>query len=67
MAITGPFNTNQQNVANALNNFYAATGGLPPNFLTVFSLTGSALTTALSQLDGEVSTDAEQAAFQLDG
>ena len=65
VAITGPFNTNQQNVANALNNFYAATGGLPPNFLTVFSLTGSALTTALSQLDGEVSTDAERAAVQF--
>jgi outer membrane autotransporter protein len=64
VAITGSFNTNQQNVATALNNFFNATGGLPPNFVTVFDLTGGALTTALSQLDGEVATGGERVAFQ---
>ena len=58
-------NVNQQNVANALNNFFNNGGALPPNFVNVFTLTGANLQTALSQLDGEVATDSKLAAFQL--
>ena len=39
----GGLNVNQQNVANALNNFFNSGGMLPPNFLDIFGLTGSAL------------------------
>jgi outer membrane autotransporter protein len=38
---------------------------LPPNFLTIFELSGSNLTRALDQLDGEVATGAQHVAFQL--
>jgi outer membrane autotransporter protein len=58
-------NQNQQNVANALNNFFNSGGALPPNFVSVFGLTGSSLANALSQLDGEAPTGAERAVFQL--
>ena len=62
---TGGLNTNQQNVANALNNFFNSGGTLPPNFVGVFGLTGSNLANALTQLDGEAATGAERAVFQL--
>jgi uncharacterized protein with beta-barrel porin domain len=58
-------NQNQQHVANAINNFFNNGGVLPPNFLTIFGLTGAPLATALSQLDGEAATDAQKGAFQL--
>jgi hypothetical protein len=58
-------NVNQQNVANALNNFFNSGGALPPNFVSVFSLTGGNLANALTQLDGEVATGAERSAFQI--
>jgi autotransporter-associated beta strand protein len=58
-------NENQQNVANALNNFVNGGGTLPPGFASLFGLTGGSLGNALSQLDGEVATGAERAAFQL--
>jgi uncharacterized protein with beta-barrel porin domain len=58
-------NQNQQNVANALANFFNNGGTLPPNFLQIFGLTGGALANALTQLDGEASTDAEKGAFAL--
>jgi hypothetical protein len=51
-------NINQQSVANALTNFFNATGGIPARF---FGLTPSGLT----QVDGEAATGAERAAFQL--
>jgi hypothetical protein len=51
-------NTNQQNVANALTNFFNTTGGLLAQF---FGLSPGGLT----QLSGEAATDAERAAFQL--
>jgi len=57
--------TNQQNVATAINDFFNTGGTLPLNFVNVFGLTGSSLGNALSQLDGEVGTGAERAAFQL--
>ena len=62
---TGGLNANQQNVANALNNFFNSGGTLPPNFVGVFGLTGSSLANALTQLDGEAATGAERAVFQL--
>ena len=63
---TTSVNQNQQNVANAINNFFNGGGALPSNFFNLFGLTGGALATALGQLDGEVATGAERAAFQLD-
>jgi uncharacterized protein with beta-barrel porin domain len=59
--LSGP----HQNVATSLNNFFNGGGALPANFVGVFGLTGSALTTALSQLNGEVATGAERSSFQL--
>ena len=64
LGLNGNLNVNQQNVANALNNFFNSGGTLPPNFATVFGLTGPALANALSQLDGEASVDAEATAFK---
>jgi len=51
--------TNQQNVANALTNYFNATGGLPASFASVAS------PGALSQLSGEPAADGQIAAFQL--
>ena len=62
---TQGLNVNQQNVANALNNFFNSGGTLPPGFVNVFGLTGGNLANALTQLDGEAATGAERAAFQL--
>ena len=65
LGLDNGLNQNQQNVANALNNFFNSGGTLPPNFVGVFGLTGSSLANALTQLDGEVGTGAERAAIQL--
>jgi hypothetical protein len=62
---TGGLPQNQQNVANALNNFFNSGAALPPAFVNIFGLTGGALTNALTQLDGEAATGGERAAFQL--
>jgi uncharacterized protein with beta-barrel porin domain len=51
-------NVNQQNVANALTNFFNTTGGVPAQF---FGLTPGGLT----QIDGEAATGAERVVFQL--
>jgi outer membrane autotransporter protein len=59
------FNVNQLNVANALNGFFNNGGALPPNFVSVFGLTGGNLANALTALSGEVATGAQQAGFQL--
>jgi len=58
-------NRNQQNVANAINNFFNAGGTLPAGFAPLFGLTGANLGNALSQLSGEAPTGAQQSAFQL--
>lgn len=58
---------NQQSVANAINSFFNNGGALPPNFLTLFGLSGGNLADALSQLSGEAATGAQQGAFQLMG
>jgi autotransporter-associated beta strand protein len=60
-------NQNQQNVAGAINGAFNNGGALPPNFQTLFSLTGGNLATALSQASGEAATGAQQGAFQLMG
>jgi uncharacterized protein with beta-barrel porin domain len=51
-------NVNQQNVANALTNFFNTTSGIPAAF---FGLSPGGLT----QIDGEAGTGAERAAIQL--
>ena len=58
-------NQNQQNVANALNNFFNNGGALPPGFLSLFNLAGANLGRALTLLDGEVATGAQTSSFQL--
>jgi uncharacterized protein with beta-barrel porin domain len=62
---TLPFTVNQLNVGHAIDNFFNNGGALPPAFLSLFGLTGSNLTTALSQLSGEAATGAQKVAFQL--
>jgi uncharacterized protein with beta-barrel porin domain len=62
---TTGLNGNQQSVANALSNYFNSGGALPPNFLSIFGLSGPALANALSQLDGEAATGAEHSVFQL--
>ena len=64
LGLGGNLTVNQNNVATALNNFFNTGGTLPPNFATVFGLTGPALANALNQLDGEASVDAEATAFK---
>lgn len=52
----GGLNVNQQNVANALTNFFNSTGGLPAGF--------AALSPAgLTQVSGELATGSQQATF----
>jgi autotransporter-associated beta strand protein len=60
-----PLNTNQANVATAINNDFNGGGTLPGAFLSVFGLSGGNLTNALSKLDGEDATGAERSAFGL--
>lgn len=56
---------NQQNVSTALNNFFNNGGTLPSGFLSLFGLTGTNLTNALTLLSGEPATGAQQGAFKL--
>jgi T5SS/PEP-CTERM-associated repeat protein len=60
IANSGGLNANQQNVANALNNYFSSTGNLPVIFST---LTPAGLT----QVSGEVATGAQQATFDAMG
>src|SRR5262245_60265333 len=52
---TSGLSTNQRNVAGSLNSFFNSGGALPPNFVTIFGLTGGALGNALSSLSGRSS------------
>jgi autotransporter-associated beta strand protein len=62
----GGLNGAHQNVATSLNNaFNFGTGVLPANFVSVFGLSGGALSNALMQLDGEAATGAERSSFQI--
>jgi uncharacterized protein with beta-barrel porin domain len=54
---------NQRAVANAINQYFFNGGALPPGFVTLYGLTGSAFNNALSQLSGETATGPTQAAF----
>jgi autotransporter-associated beta strand protein len=65
MGASGGLSGNQQSVANALNSFFNNGGTLPPNFLTIFGLTGGNLANTLSQLSGEAATAGRQASFEL--
>jgi autotransporter-associated beta strand protein len=56
---------NERGVASALENYFNGGGTLPASFLPIFGLTGGNLPNALMQLDGEVATGSEVAAFQL--
>jgi autotransporter-associated beta strand protein len=58
-------NGNQQNVASAINGFFNNGGTLPPNFVSLFNLTGNNQANALSAASGEAATGAQQGAFQL--
>lgn len=57
--------TNAVNVANAINNFASNGGTVPTAFNTLYGLSNPALVNALSQLDGEVTADAEFGAFEM--
>ncbi|RAI39985.1 hypothetical protein CH338_07575, partial [Rhodoplanes elegans] len=56
---------NPQNVAAAINSYFNGGGALPPSFLSLFGLSGTSLSNALSQLAGEATTGAQQAGIKL--
>jgi T5SS/PEP-CTERM-associated repeat protein len=58
---------NQQAVATTLNTFFNNGGALPPGFVTLFGLTGSNLSAALSQASGETATGSQQTTFNAMG
>jgi uncharacterized protein with beta-barrel porin domain len=59
---------NQHNVANAINNFFNNGGGpMAPGFVALFGLTGSHLSSALSQVSGETATGSQQTTFNAMG
>ena len=64
LGVGGNLNINQQNVANALNNFFNSGGTLPPGFLPVFGLSGGNLQNVLTQLSGEANVDGQAVTFQ---
>ena len=56
---------NQQSVATTINNVFNSGATLSPGFVNVFGLSGSGLSHALTQLDGEDATGAAHSAFIL--
>ena len=58
---------NQQNVAISINKFFNNGGTLPPDFVTLFGLTGGNLRAALSQASGETATASQQTTFNAMG
>jgi len=56
---------NVVNVANAIDNFAANGGTLPPGFQTLGGLSQAQLQNALTQLSGELGTGAQLSGFQL--
>jgi uncharacterized protein with beta-barrel porin domain len=60
LGVSGGLNVNQQNVANAINDFFNNGGSLPASFSTLFGLSGGNLANALTQLSGEAATDSQQ-------
>jgi uncharacterized protein with beta-barrel porin domain len=61
----GGLDTNQQNVAGGINNYFNNGGTLPASLFPLFTAAGSNLGNTLSQLSGEAATGAEQSALQL--
>jgi uncharacterized protein with beta-barrel porin domain len=61
----GGLTTNQQNLATAINTSFNKGGTLPAGLFPLFGLTAGNLGNALTQLDGEVATDAQKGAFGL--
>jgi autotransporter-associated beta strand protein len=59
----GGLNTNQQNVANALNAAFNNGASLPPGFVNLYALTGAGLGDALTQITGEAAASARQGDF----
>lgn len=55
--------TSQQNVATTLNSYFNTGGALPPQFMTLFGLTGESLRNGLSQVSGEPSASVSTATF----
>ena len=62
-AITGSLTVNQHNVASALNHYFNNGGTLPPQFMTLFGLTGDTLRNALTQTSGEYGASLSTATF----
>jgi uncharacterized protein with beta-barrel porin domain len=56
-------NTNQQNVAGAINNAFNSSVTLPPAFSALFNLTGANLGNVLTQITGEIATGSQQTTF----
>ncbi|MGO9700231.1 MAG: autotransporter domain-containing protein [Xanthobacteraceae bacterium] len=65
LGASGGLNANQQNVATAINTFFNSGGTLTPSVMPIFGLTGGNLANALTQVDGEVATDAARGGFQM--
>jgi uncharacterized protein with beta-barrel porin domain len=63
--VPGSANANQRSVASGIDNGIISGGVITAPFVPLFSLTGSQLTSALSQLSGEAATGEQRAAFQL--
>jgi len=59
----GGLGTNQQSIANTINNVFNSGGTLPPGFFNLFQLSGGSLSNALTQISGETATGAQQTTF----
>ena len=59
----GSLATSQQNLANTLNTYFNNGGALPPQFVTLFGLTGESLRNGLGQTSGEPSASVSTSTF----
>lgn len=64
---TGGLSGNQAGVGNTLNNYFNNGGALPPGFVTLFGLSGNALTNGLSQTSGQPGPSAAQSGVTATG
>ena len=62
-ASSNNLSVNEQSVSDTLNSYFNNGGTLPPGFVTLFGLTGDALTSGLDQVSGEDGADVTQAGF----
>jgi uncharacterized protein with beta-barrel porin domain len=58
---------NGQTIVNGLNNAFNGGSPLPPAFVNIFGLTGSNLSTTLTQISGETATGSQQTTFDAMG